>query len=282
MRMARNALFAVGTLTVVAIGLLLPDIVFLAQCGIEDRTVTRFETAQAEFDIEPSDTAITALRIVSQESTAIDLDEGRKLDAGGAHAAVREALDFFEEKGIDLSFYTDASTHTERPYLAVNEEDGQAAVLWNCLLVADGDPETYLTALVDDATGKAVSFSLTRSDAESQGDRTGFEAGDALLWAEAWASYLGFGYTVLSDGAVGSSDTARSAEEDAAVDLLLNEHTAVVWLDGGDMGLGVTFGLSDGRFLATIRSDGIDSAVSVDNQDSSRQTRIEMRPLTIQ
>lgn len=212
MRAAKGFVLAAGTASIVALGLFLPDMVSAVQDRSNDGAVSLFETSQVQLDTGDSGDVAYALGLLAQSSTVFDVSADTQMTADQAHAAVLDACAFFEERGLCSWPYLADATYETDTVLALSETEGRAAILWECSIYYGENEEAILTARVDDATGKLVSFAIMApQDGVDAGE--GGLRGNAAAWAQTAADYLGFGGTILEEGE-GGMDAAEAVDVD--------------------------------------------------------------------
>lgn len=212
MRAAKGFVLAAGTASVVALGLFLPDMVSAVQDRSNEGAVSLLETRQIQFDTGRAGDVTYALDLLARSDVMFEVNVDARMSEDQAHAAVLDAFAFFEERSLGAwPHLADANCEMSMA-LVLSDANGQAAILWECSMRYGENGEAILTACVDDATGKLVSFAIMApQDSADAGE--GSLLGNAGAWAQTAADYLGLEGVFLEEGE-GSMDAAEAVDDE--------------------------------------------------------------------
>lgn len=194
MKVRSSVWLTAAALTLLLLGILLPDIVSAAQ----SRSVTagqqqyEVETIQLQ-TLEASAGLYDVLRLVSGEYRTMSLTGGNVLTEDEAYLKAIQTLEFISGYKLNIHLQ-DYTVHKETPVLVYTEDGETAAVLWQCeLLDYTNDISIYM--LIDDESGKMVSFQYLAAEGDYQSSEYSVDAEDdfrAMLWAEMCVVYYEF------------------------------------------------------------------------------------------
>lgn len=145
----------------ILIGLLLPQYVSRIQDRQLAEQVSTYEIGavvlQSVSQVEGS------LRLITGEHSLVEMSRGNRLNSDGVYQAALEFLAFSETYGLPL-LQSSIMKHGEIPLLAVSADGSATAVIWKCQIYDEGRRGIQL--VIDDASGKMLSFTLTDSSDE--------------------------------------------------------------------------------------------------------------------
>lgn len=158
MKRLGSSLLAVFTALTAAAGFLVPGVISSAQdWGLR----TKISTYKAEsIQFHPVTCVENSLQLLAGGYTVVQLENGSSMDPSGAYQAALDVCRFLMKEGafgIPPEGYPE---HAETPYLFVSDDKSTSAVLWRCRLY-NGDTNRYLSMLIDDGSGKMLSFSIS-------------------------------------------------------------------------------------------------------------------------
>ncbi len=191
MRVKKSILLSIVTLAVLSLGFFLPDILSFAQSKSEAATKQQYavETIRLQAKEKPVD-LFDVLRLASNEHNVTRLSNGNRLDKAGAYKAAMAALEFISEYVMYLE-PEKYVIHEESPMLAFTE-DGEAAIVWECIFsTVDDNNRIHIT--LDDKSGKMISVLYFIFEKENQNQNTTFAYVTSVNnWAELCMKYYEF------------------------------------------------------------------------------------------
>lgn len=183
--MKRNILcFTAGITALFTIaGFFLPHIVSsVFDCRQETET-SYYKTGEVQLLLADDASLANRLTLVSSGYNSISLTDGTNLSEDEAYAAVLSALALLSDERISIQFPEAVTAYSLSPFLALPRGGaGISAVFWHCSLADEAG--NSMTMVLDDDSGKLLSFSLYLSDAETA------KNSDVVLPSKQESSYL--------------------------------------------------------------------------------------------
>lgn len=229
MRVIKN-IFIVGiTLIVICLGFFLPEVTSLVQDENNLNRVNRYETNQVTLDIKPTTDLPDTLRLIAAGYSSVSFDEGGVMDPEGVISAIQDFQLLFVEQGFEELSPDYFNSYEVKPILAVSDSAEEAIIVWECVAVIEGHPDSELYLVVDDASGMVVQFDINAS-ADVVGLADDSIASDTChIWANAWSKYLGYAYTVIDEN--GREKSLSAQDEEALKNGIAVEENIVTFLD---------------------------------------------------
>lgn len=178
------------TLTVVAGGFLLPGVVSGLQENSLAQNVSYHEIDQAQLTVVTTNDNLDVFRFAASGFYfSLDLAEGNEYTEATMTDHVFETLGSLVDEGFAGVDVGDYSIKTVEPKLAVNEDEQEARVLWECFLVHFGRAEENFYLVFDDASGTllGLEYSAVLSPEYKEERQIDFKSG--LEWAEALSRF---------------------------------------------------------------------------------------------
>lgn len=224
MASVKTAILAGVTCASIVVGVMTPELIL----GVQDRTdaaeETSFDIPQVAFDLENPDSLLDAIRLVAQPDVQYSTEGAAGLTFDAVEGIVWDAVKTFTQVGLgeefDLSKTNYDFTYIESLFTYSSSVDSPAILWWVEGFCEERD--SVILAVVDDASGKVISYSLkmntsdvgnasdanNASDAGNEGQRLEQEdeteslGGDKLnKWIKAWESYLGLKFVPYDEHA---------------------------------------------------------------------------------